>query len=171
VGYLAGDEVGRGVSATGGETLVARLPDGPVVGFRLTRERGRFALGVDWTLVLLPIEVEGAGGAELPDHGAPLALVSALVELHPLGRPRFRLDPFLTVGGGAALVSADVDNRGGQEATLREQWSAGVGVRWRGRAASDRFVALRAGVTRLASPSGGGDLELWAVAIDFGVDP
>lgn len=167
-GFLAGDEIGRGVSATGGEELTARLPDGPVVGLRLRRELGRVAVGLDWTLPLLPIEVENEEGSELPDHGAQLAFVSLVVELHPLRTTRRSFSPFLAAGGGGALVAVDLDNQGGQELTLRAQWSLGVGVRWRRRTGSDRRFELRCELLGMRGRRPGGEVRLRTVTFGYG---
>lgn len=165
-------EIGRDTNATGGEPLIARLPDGPVLALRGAFE-GRFVgLALDCASLLRPIEVENDVGVDFPQHGTQPFLYALEVELYPTGRGLLtgRLRPFLAAGAGGAVISVDLDNRRRQELTHHWLWKSAAGVRWRRRPGAAGFLELRYEATRVRGDLPIADFTLRQATAGFGYE-
>jgi hypothetical protein len=146
LGALAApEEIGRDTNTTGGEALIARLPEGPMLAVRSGFERGFVYLGGEWASPLLPIEVENDAGVDFPNHGQQPLLYALEAQVFPFGRRRIggHLRPYAVVGAGGALLSVDLDNRRGQELSHHWLWKAGGGVRWQRSPSAEGLLDLR----------------------------
>jgi hypothetical protein len=165
-------EIGRDTNATGGEPLIARLPDGPVLALRGNAERSFFAVGVEIASLARPIEVENEAGVDFPHHGTRPLLYSLEVELYPAGRGLLagRLRPYAGIGAGGAALSVDLDNRRQQELTHHWLSKASGGLRWRRRADAELFLELRYEITRVRASAPLADFTLRQATVAYGLD-
>lgn len=147
---LAPPAIGRDVAA-GGDTLIAGLGNGGLLGVAFELRNDLLGLGVGLIVGPRSITVTSVTGVEFPRHGQAPGVYVVDGRLYPFGwlRASRRVSPYLAVGGGGAFVSVDLDNVDGQE--LRNLWmrgaAAGVKVR---RTTGPLFVDVYARTCRLS---------------------
>jgi hypothetical protein len=145
--FLGHGVIARGHGPGRAETLIARLRPAPLGSANVSFERGILGLSFDLAAPARAIVVENSAGERFPNHATGPVLygiVLSLAPLHGMTRrwQRGRLRVGAELGGGGALVTADLDNRNGQTAYHAWQWQFGAALRW-SVGTSGGFVQLR----------------------------
>jgi opacity protein-like surface antigen len=127
---IAGKEVARGVNATGGEQLIAKLNHGGALGVRAGLHSDLLGLEANFLIPNNAVAVKNEFGVSFPNHGKKPLISSADVLLYPFRRAigTGKIRPYLTGGVGGVLMSADLDNINDQETHGRLMWNSGGGV-------------------------------------------
>jgi hypothetical protein len=128
---IAGKDIARGVNATGGEQLIARLNHGGAVGVRLGVHSELLGLEANFLTTSSPAIVKNEFGVAFPNHAERPLIYSGDALLYPFRRAirAGKLRPYLTTGVGGMLLSADLDNIRDKETHGSLIWNAGGGVK------------------------------------------
>lgn len=130
---LAGSEVGRGINATAGrrEQLIAKLDHGGSISFQFGVHSDVLGLEANLLSGTKLVTVKNEFGADFPNHGERPVIYSGDILIHPFGRRLAggRLRPYLTAGGGGALISVDLDNINNKENYHRLALNVGGGLK------------------------------------------
>ena len=167
---VAGKDVSRGVNATGGEQLIARLGHSGAVGVRAGLHNE--LLGLEGNLLTSSgrPSVKNEFGVEFPNHAESPLLYSADVLLYPF-RSAIRsgsVRPYLISGVGGLFLSADLDNIQDKETHGALLWNAGGGVKVFVDEGSRLYVDLRFTNHRLLRPRGADSIDLRSVSVGVG---
>ena len=111
------DAIGRDVSKTGGDLLIARAQTSPLIGARVELRRGFAGAGATLMSSSRKVEVTSLTGVPFPNHGGSPLFYTADVRVYPVGPFAIgrRVSPYVSVGIAGAVLSIDLDNVGGQE--------------------------------------------------------
>ncbi|MGH7560429.1 MAG: hypothetical protein ACRENB_05355 [Gemmatimonadales bacterium] len=129
---FAPGEIGRGVNATGGETLIASLGDALISTLHAGVESRHAGLELSVGVLGRAVRVDNELGTPFPHHGRRPATWTAALRLFPLSvltQRALPAEPWVALGGGGMVLSADLDNVNDQTLYHRWQWSLGAGVR------------------------------------------
>lgn len=167
---IAGKQVGRGVNATGGEQLIARLDHGGALGLRAGVHSELIGLEANFLTTGNAVVVKNEFGVLFPHHAETPLLYSGEALLYPLRRAirEGRVRPYVTSGIGGMLISADLDNINDQEPHHRLMWNAGGGVKLFAGEAPAVFVDVRFTNHRLLGSRGTGAIDLRSIAVGVG---
>lgn len=167
---IAGKTIGRGVNATGGEHLLARLNHGGSLGVRLGVHGALLGLEANILTTSNRAVVKNEFGVAFPNHAEQPVICSGDALLYPFRRAiqEGRIRPYLTSGVGGVLLSADLDNVGDKEPHGRLIWNAGGGVKVSIGEGNGMYVDLRFTNHRLLSGGSLGEVNLRSVGIGIG---
>jgi len=128
---IAGRELNRGINATGGENLIARLNHGGVFGLRAGIHNSLLGLEAGFLSSSNAASVRNEFGVAFPNHAERPLFYSGDALLYPfrIAISEGRVRPYVTSGFGGAFVSADLDNIDDKERHNRPMWNAGGGVK------------------------------------------
>lgn len=128
---IAGKDIARGVNATGGEQLTARLNHGGALGVRGGVHSDLLGLEANFITTGNRAVVENEFGVEFPNHAERPLIYSGDALLYPFRRAirEGKIRPYLTSGFGGMLLSADLDNIRDKEPHGSLIWNAGGGVK------------------------------------------
>ena len=166
---IAGKEFARGINATGGEQLIARLGHGGTFGVRVGVHNALIGLEANLLTTSNPVVVKNEFGVAFPNHAERPLLYSGDALLYPFRRTihRGRVRPYVTSGLGGTYVSADLNNINDKERHNRFTWNAGGGVKLFVEE-SGLYVDLRFTNHRLFSSRGLGASDLRSVTVGIG---
>lgn len=164
---IAGKELARGVNATGGEDLIAKLNHGAALGFRVGIHSALIGLEANLLSASNRVRVNNEFGIGFPNHAERPLVCSGDALLYPFRKSiragRFR--PYVTSGIGGMLMSADLDNIDDQEAHGRLMWNAGGGVKVFAAEAQGLYFDLRFTNHRLL---GSNAIDLRSITVGVG---
>ena len=128
---IAGKDIARGLNATGGEHLIARLNHGAALGVRGGVHSDLLGLEANFLTAGRPAVVKNEFGVAFPSHAERPLICSGDALLYPFRRAirGGKLRPYLTSGVGGMLLSADLDNIRDKETHGGLIWNAGGGVK------------------------------------------
>jgi len=128
---IAGKELTRGINATGGEDLIAKLNHGGAFGVRAGVHNSLLGLEAGFLTTNNAVSVKNEFGGAFPNHAERPLFYSGDALVYPFRNAinEGRVRPYVTSGVGGAYVSADLDNINDKEAHNRFSWNAGGGVK------------------------------------------
>jgi opacity protein-like surface antigen len=128
---IAGKELNRGVNATGGEDLIAKLNHGGAFGVRAGVHNSLLGLEAGFLTTSNAASVRNEFGVAFPNHAERPLFYSGDALFYPfrMALSEGRVRPYVTSGIGGAYVSADLDNIDDKERHNRLMWNAGGGVK------------------------------------------
>jgi hypothetical protein len=128
---IAGKDIARGVNATGGEQLIARLSHGGALGVRGGVHSDLLGLEANFVTTGNRAVVISEFGVAFPNHAERPLIYSGDALLYPFRRAikGGKVRPYLTSGVGGLLLSADLDNIRDKEMHGSLIWNAGGGVK------------------------------------------
>lgn len=128
---IAGKEIFRGVNATGGEQLIARLNHGGALGVRAGVHSDLLGLEGNFLTTTNRGVVKNEFGIAFPNHAESPLICSGDALIYPFRRAisEGKIRPYLTSGVGGMLLSADLDNIRDKETHGSLIWNAGGGVK------------------------------------------
>lgn len=167
---IAGKEIARGVNATGGEQLIARLSHGGALGVRGGIHSDLLGLEANFLTTSNRAVVKNEFGVAFPNHSERPLIYSGDALLYPFRRAirEGKIRPYITSGVGGMLLSADLDNVRDKEAHGSVIWNAGGGVKVFVGEGTGLYFDFRFTNHRLLSSSVTGSLDLRSVSIGVG---
>ncbi|MEK6324278.1 MAG: hypothetical protein AABN33_21780 [Acidobacteriota bacterium] len=167
---IAGKEIARGVNATGGEQLIAKLNHGAALGLRVGVHSDLLGLEASFLSAGIAVRVNNEFGVRFPNHGERPLICSGDALLYPFRRAirEGKLRPYLTSGIGGMLMSADLDNINDQELHHRLAWNAGGGVKIFVGEERDLYLDLRFTNHRLLGSREIGPIDLRSLTVGVG---
>ena len=167
---IAGKEIRRGVNATGGEQLIARLNHGGTLGVRGGVHSDLLGLEANFLTTSNRADVKNEFGVAFPNHAERPLIYSGDALLYPFRRAirEGKVRPYLTSGIGGMALSADLDNIRDKETHGSLVWNAGVGVKVFVGEGSGLYLDLRFTNHRMLSSRGADSLDLRSVSIAVG---
>jgi opacity protein-like surface antigen len=128
---IAGKELNRGINATGGEDLIAKLNHSGAFGVRAGVHNALLGLEANFLTTSNAVSIRNEFGVAFPNHAEKPLFYSADALLYPFRSAinEGRVRPYVTSGVGGAYVSADLDNINDKEPHNRFVWNAGGGVK------------------------------------------
>jgi len=128
---IAGKELNRGINATGGEDLIAKLNHGGAFGVRAGVHNSLLGLEAGFLTTSNAASVRNEFGVAFPNHAERPLFYSGDALLYPfrMAINEGRVRPYVTSGVGGAYVSADLDNINDKEPHNRFVWNAGGGLK------------------------------------------
>jgi len=167
---IAGKEIARGVNATGGEQLIARLNHGVALGLRVGVHNELLGLEANFLTTSTPAIVKNEFGVAFPNHAERPLICSGDGLLYPFRKAirEGKVRPYLTTGVGGMLLSADLDNIRGKETHGSLIWNAGGGVKVFVGEGAGLYFDLRFTNHRLLSSRGADSLDLRSVSLGVG---
>jgi hypothetical protein len=167
---LAGKEIRRGVNATGGERLVARLGHGGALGLRGGVHGGILGLEVNILTTSNRAQVRNEYGVAFPNHAEQPLICSGDALLYPFRKAirEGKIRPYLTSGVGGMLLSVDLDNIEDKETHAGLLWNAGGGVKVFVGEGSGLFFDIRFTNHRLLGSGTTGSVDLRSLSIGVG---
>jgi opacity protein-like surface antigen len=128
---IAGKELTRGINATGGEDLIAKLNHGGAFGVRAGVHNLLLGLEAGFLTTSNAVSVRNEFGVAFPNHAERPLFYSGDALVYPFRNAinEGRVRPYVTSGVGGAYVSADLDNINDKEPHTRFMWNAGGGVK------------------------------------------
>ena len=166
-GLIAGKEVGRGINATGGEALIARINYGATLGLRAGVHNELLGLEANLLTTSNRAVVKNEFGVAFPNHAESPLIGSGDALLYPFrssikgGKVR----PYVTSGIGGMLVSADLDNIRDKETHGSAVWNAGGGIKMSMRGNTGLYVDFRFTNHRLLRTAG---TDLQSISVGIG---
>ena len=167
---IAGKDIARGVNATGGEQLIARLGHGGALGVRGGIHSDLLGLEANFLTTSNRAVVKNEFGVAFPNHSERPLIYSGDALLYPFRRAirEGKIRPYITSGVGGVLLSADLDNIRDKEAHGSVIWNAGGGVKVFVGEGTGLYFDFRFTNHRLLSSSVTGSLDLRSVSIGVG---
>jgi hypothetical protein len=167
---IAGKEIARGVNATGGEQLIARVNHGGALGLRVGVHSELLGLEANFLNTSSPAIVKNEFGVAFPNHAERPLIYSGDGLLYPFRRAirEGKVRPYLTTGVGGMLLSVDLDNIRDKETHRSLIWNAGGGVKVFVGEGAGLYFDLRFTNHRLLSSRGADSLDLRSVSIGVG---
>jgi outer membrane protein with beta-barrel domain len=167
---IAGKEISRGVNATGGEQLIARLNHGGALGLRGGVHSDLIGLEANLITTGNRAAVENEFGVAFPNHAERPLIYSGDALLYPFRRAirEGKVRPYLTSGVGGMLLSADLDNIRDKETHGSLIWNAGGGVKVFVGEGTGLYVDIRFTNHRLLNSRGADSIDLRSVSIGVG---
>jgi Outer membrane protein beta-barrel domain len=167
---IAGKEIARGVNATGGEQLIARLNHGGALGLRVGMHSELLGLEANFLTTGSPAIVKNEFGVAFPNHAERPLIYSGDGLLYPFRRAirEGKVRPYLTTGVGGMLLSADLDNIRDKETHGSLIWNAGGGVKVFVGEGAGLYFDFRFTNHRLLSSRGAHSLDLRSVSLGVG---
>lgn len=167
---IAGKDIARGVNATGGEQLIARLNHGGALGVRGGVHSDLLGLEANFLTTNSRAAVKNEFGVAFPNHAERPSIYSGDALLYPFRRAirEGKVRPYVTSGIGGLLLSADLDNIRDQEAHGSLIWNAGGGVKVFVGEGSGLYFDFRFTNHRLLSSRGTDSLDLRSVSVGVG---
>jgi hypothetical protein len=167
---IDGKEIARGVNATGGEQLIARLNHGGALGVRGGVHSDLLGLEANFLTTSSPAIVKNEFGVAFPNHAERPLIYSGDAVLYPFRRAirEGKVRPYLTSGVGGMLLSADLDNIRDKETHGSLIWNAGGGVKVFVGEGAGLYFDFRFTNHRLLSSRGADSLDLRSVSIGVG---
>jgi hypothetical protein len=167
---IAGKEIARGVNATGGEQLIARLNHGGALGLRVGIHSELLGLEANFLTTSGSATVKNEFGVAFPNHAEKPLIYSGDGVLYPFRRAirEGKVRPYLTTGVGGMLLWADLDNIRDKETHCSLIWNAGGGVKVFVGEGGGLYFDLRFTNHRLFSSRGADSLDLRSVSIGVG---
>lgn len=152
---IAGKDIARGVNATGGEQLIARLNHSGALGIRGGVHNDLLGLEGNFLTASSPVVVKNEFGVAFPNHAERPLIYSGDALLYPFRKAirAGKVRPYLTNGIGGLLLSADLDNIRDKETHGGLIWNAGGGVKVFVGEASGLYFDLRFTNHRLLNSS------------------
>ena len=128
---LAGKEIARGVNATGGEHLIAKLGYGGALGVRGGIHSDLLGMEANFLTTSNPAVVKNEFGGAFPNHAERPLIYSGDALLYPFRRAikAGLVRPYLMSGIGGMLLSADLDNVRDKETHGGLIWNTGGGMK------------------------------------------
>jgi hypothetical protein len=167
---IAGKEISRGVNATGGEQLVARLNHGGALGVRGGVHSDLLGLEANVITSSNRAVVKNEFGVAFPNHAERPLIYSGDALLYPFRRAirEGKVRPYVTSGVGGMLISADLDNIQDKETHGGLIWNAGGGVKVFVGEGTGLYVDIRFTNHRLLNSRGSDSIDLRSVSIGVG---
>jgi hypothetical protein len=167
---VAGKEISRGVNATGGEPLIARLNHGGALGLRAGVHTDLVGLEANLIASARRAEVKNEFGVSFPNHAERPVFCSGDALLYPFRRAikEGKIRPYFTSGVGGMFLSADLDNIRDKEAHGSLIWNAGGGVKVFVGEGSGLYVDLRFTNHRLLNSRRADSLDLRSFSLGVG---
>ena len=167
---IAGKEIARGVNATGGEQLIARLNHGGALGLRVGVHSEVVGLEANFLTTSSTAIVKNEFGVAFPNHAERPLIYSGDGLLYPFRRAirEGKVRPYLTTGVGGMLLSADLDNIRDKETHGSLIWNAGGGVKVFVGEGAGLYFDFRFTNHRLVSSRGADALDLRSVSLGVG---
>lgn len=167
---IAGKDIARGVNATGGERLIARLNHGGALGVRGGVHSDLLGLEANFLTPGSPAVVKNEFGVAFPNHAERPLIYSGDALFYPFRRAirEGKVRPYLTSGVGGMLLSADLDNIRDKEAHGSLIWNAGGGVKVFVGEGAGLYFEFRFTNHRLLSSRGADSLDLRSVSVGVG---
>jgi hypothetical protein len=167
---IGGKEIGRGVNATGGERLVAKLNHGGALGVRAGLHSDVIGLEANVLTTGNRGIVKNEFGVAFPNHAEHPVICSGDALLYPFRRAvrDGRVRPYLTSGVGGMLLSADLDNIRDKETHGSLIWNAGAGVKVFVGDGNGMYVDVRFTNHRLVGGGSTDAVDLRSISIGVG---
>lgn len=167
---IAGKTIGRGVNATGGEQLVARLNHGAALGVRAGVHNDLLGLEANFLTTSNPAVVKNEFGVAFPNHSERPLIFSGDALLYPFRRAISggMVRPYLTSGLGGLLLSADLDNIRDKETHGSLIWNAGGGVKVFAGQGTGLYLDLRFTNHRLLGSGGSEPVDFRTISVGVG---
>lgn len=167
---IAGKTIGRGVNATGGEQLVARLNHDAALGVRGGVHNDLLGLEANFLTTSNQAVVKNEFGVAFPNHSERPLIFSGDALLYPFRRAISggMVRPYLTSGLGGLLLSADLDNIRDKETHGSLIWNAGGGVKVFAGQGSGLYLDLRFTNHRLLGSGGSEHVDFRTISVGVG---
>lgn len=167
---IAGKEIARGVNATGGEQLIARLGFGGALGVRGGVHSDLLGLEGNLLTTSNPAIVKNEFGVAFPNHAERPLIYSGDVLVYPFRRAisEGNVRPYLTSGLGGMLLLADLDNIRDKETHGSLIWNAGGGVKVFLGEGNGLYLDLRFTNHRLLGTGGSERVDFRTISVGVG---